>query len=74
MSGRISEPISHYDIFRGQKKIAEVAHQPQTTRRPFTFRDTDAPGRAIRYRVRAVDKRNNKSVWAETSIDGLAGA
>ncbi len=66
--------ISHYELFRGEQKLGEVVHKPQTTRRPFVFRDAEAATGLNLYRVRAVDKEGGTSAWAETSIECPAGA
>jgi hypothetical protein len=61
--------LSHYEIFRGDGKIGEVKHRPQTTLKPFTFRDPDAETGPNTYRVRAVDEEKTESEWAEITVD-----
>ncbi|GAB4337987.1 MAG: hypothetical protein Kow0099_11660 [Candidatus Abyssubacteria bacterium] len=64
-----SAPLSHYEIRRGEEKIGEVPHRPQTTLMPFTFRDAEAAQGMNSYRVRAVDAEGAESEWAEISIE-----
>lgn len=47
------EPIVKYEIREGGKKIGEVAHYPQTTKKPFTFEGIDP---SKNYTVVAVDR------------------
>jgi aryl-alcohol dehydrogenase-like predicted oxidoreductase len=48
-------PITHYEIHRDATPLGRVAHQPQTTKQPFRFRD-GAPGQAAhRYQIVTVD-------------------
>ncbi|UCD56900.1 MAG: aldo/keto reductase [Candidatus Hydrogenedentota bacterium] len=61
--------VSYYEVFRGEKKLGEVPHKPQTTRQPFTFRDAGAANGSNLYRVRAVDTEGGKSEWAEASVE-----
>jgi aryl-alcohol dehydrogenase-like predicted oxidoreductase len=51
-------PISLYEVWRDGLKAGSVAHEPQTTKEPFTFRD---PGRGKSYRVVTVDAAGNKA-------------
>ncbi|RJP64075.1 MAG: aldo/keto reductase [Candidatus Abyssobacteria bacterium SURF_17] len=60
--------LSHYEISRGGQKMAEVPHAPQTTLRPFTYRDGQAEVGLNQYRVRAVDTQGGTSDWAEVSV------
>jgi len=61
--------ISHYEVMRGEEKLGETPHRPQTTQRPFTFRDAEAEIGANVYLVRAVDREDNKSEWAKATIE-----
>ena len=61
--------ISHYEVMRGEQKLGETPHRPQTTQRPFTFRDAEAEIGANVYLVRAVDRKDNKSEWAKTTVE-----
>ena len=51
-------PLSHYEIFQGDKKVAAVKHHPQITKQPFTFNDRLGEGD---YRVVTVDKAGNRA-------------
>ena len=51
-------PLSHYEVFNGNKKVASVKHQPQITKQPFTFNDRLGEGD---YRVVTVDKAGNRA-------------
>ncbi len=66
-AGRAS--ISRYDVFRGEKKLGETPHRPQTALRPFTFRDAEAEVGPNTYRVRAVDAEGATGEWAETTVE-----
>lgn len=51
-------PLSHYEVYRDNKKVASISHHPQTSRNPFLFRD-DSKGST--YKVVAVDMAGNLS-------------
>ncbi len=50
-----NEPIQQYEIWRDDQKIAQVQHQPQTTKAPFTFEDLLSDQAAHTYQLVAVD-------------------
>jgi len=51
-------PLSHYEIFKGDKKVATVKHQPQITKQPFKYNGRLGEGE---YRVVAVDEVGNRA-------------
>jgi aryl-alcohol dehydrogenase-like predicted oxidoreductase len=66
------EPIVSYEIWRDQKKVAAVAHQPQATRRPFLFEEAVPDTSAHVYQVRAVDAAGGSAATADLSLPGTA--
>jgi len=48
-------PIQQYEIWRDDQKIAQVQHQPQTTKAPFAFEDLLADQGAHAYKLVTVD-------------------
>jgi hypothetical protein len=65
--------ISRYEVSRGGNKVGEVKHKPQTTHKPFTFRDAEAEVGPNEYSVRAVDAEGARSAPAEASVECTAG-
>jgi predicted aldo/keto reductase-like oxidoreductase len=51
-------PLSHYEIFQGELKVATVKHKPQITKQPFIFKKSLGGGK---YRVISVDKLGNRA-------------
>ncbi len=51
-------PLSHYEIFQGELKVATVKHKPQITKQPFRFKKSLGGGK---YRVISVDKLGNRA-------------
>ncbi|MCK5134796.1 MAG: aldo/keto reductase [Bacteroidales bacterium] len=51
-------PLSHYEVFREEKRIALVSHEPQISKEPFGFKDST---RGSSYRVVSVDHAGNRS-------------
>jgi len=45
-------PLSHYEVFRGDQKVASVSHKPQISKQPFHFKGKADGGD---YRVVTVD-------------------
>ena len=58
-------PLSHYEVFFGEKKLATVKHQPQLTKQPFTFRHEAKEGV---YKLVTVDKMGNRAESAGISV------
>ncbi|MBN2000022.1 aldo/keto reductase [candidate division KSB1 bacterium] len=58
------EPVTHYEIWRNDIKIAGVPHRPQTSREPFEY--TDQPGNGtFEYKVVSIDRKQRN---AETTL------
>lgn len=53
------EPIEKYEVFAGDQKIGEIAHEPQISKKPFIFEGVDE-GKS--YSVAAVDRAGRRSV------------
>ena len=51
-------PLSHYEIYKGDKKLATVKHQPQITKQPFAYKDPLGEGE---FWVVTVDKAGNRA-------------
>jgi hypothetical protein len=51
-------PLSHYEVFHGDRKLATVSHQPQITKQAFQFKATAGAGT---YKVVTVDKDGNRA-------------
>ena len=61
------EPLSKYEIYRRDEKLATVPFKPQISEDPFTFVDDAAPAGnpgGLWYKVRAVD---SKGEWADSN-------
>ncbi len=57
-------PLSHYEVFYGEEKLATVKHQPQLTKQPFAFRHGLNEGV---YKIVTVDKMGNRAESAGIS-------
>ena len=64
------EPISRYEIWRDRKKVGQVAHKPQVTRAPFTFKDTLSDGAAHNYHILAVDAAGRTAKTEDILLSG----
>jgi aryl-alcohol dehydrogenase-like predicted oxidoreductase len=64
------EPILSYEIWRDDKKVATVAHKPQTTRQPFVFEEAIADGSAHVFRIRAVDAAGRSAATPDLLLAG----
>ncbi|MEN8203505.1 MAG: aldo/keto reductase [Bacteroidota bacterium] len=53
-----SDPLSHYEVFSGDRKVAEVKHRPQITKQPFQFKGKATGGD---YKVITVDMAGNRA-------------
>jgi predicted aldo/keto reductase-like oxidoreductase len=51
-------PLSHYEVFSGNRKLATVKHSPQTSRQPFQFKG-EAEGGQVK--VVSVDLDGNRA-------------
>ena len=52
------DPISHYEVFKGEELVATVLHTPQITTDPFHYKGGLQKGR---YKVVTVDKAGNRA-------------
>jgi hypothetical protein len=52
------EPLSHYEVFRGEELVATILHTPQTTTEPFRYKGDLDQGS---YKVVTVDKAGNRA-------------
>ncbi len=66
------EPISGYEIWRDHQKINQVAHQPQTSKKPFEFAHTVGDATAHVYQVAAVDVAGRKAMTGEIILPAVA--
>jgi hypothetical protein len=51
-------PLSHYEVFHGNKKVATVKHRPQATKKPFAFQGKAEGGE---YKIVTVDRNGNRA-------------
>jgi hypothetical protein len=49
------EPITHYEIWRDNKKIGQLAHKPQINRSPFSYQEVLKDKQEHRYQIVTVD-------------------
>lgn len=49
------EPLVRYELWRDDQKIGQVVHQPQVSKKHFTFRDLPPDKAAHRYNIVSVD-------------------
>jgi hypothetical protein len=52
------DPLSHYEVFRGEELVGTILHTPQTTLDPFRF---NGPMEKGLYRVITVDRAGNRA-------------
>lgn len=52
------EPLSHYEVFRGEELVATILHTPQTTTDPFRYKEDLNQGV---YKVVTVDRAGNRA-------------
>jgi aryl-alcohol dehydrogenase-like predicted oxidoreductase len=62
------KPISHYEIWRDQKKVGQVAHKPQITKAPFTHEDKLTDQASHAYKVVTVDVAGRRAESEEIRI------
>jgi len=60
-----SAPLSHYEVFSGDQKVATVKHQAQSSKQPFQFKDKAKKGN---YKVVTVDKDGNRAESESFSV------
>jgi len=66
------EPILSYEIWRDQKKVAVVPHEPQTSRRPFTFEEAVEDRSAHVYQIKALDAAGRSAATADLLLPNTA--
>jgi len=54
------EPITQYEIQRDGQPVGQVEHRPQTTKKPFVFREP-SDGKAHSYEIVTVDRAGRKA-------------
>jgi len=62
------EPIQRYEIWRDNKKVAQVNHEPQTTKTPFAFEDKAQDKAAHTYKIVSVDAINRTAATEEMPV------
>ncbi len=65
------EPIVHYEIWRDNTKVGQVAYKPQITRAPFIYKETLADSNAHKYRIMTVDAAGRKAKTEEMMLAGI---
>jgi aryl-alcohol dehydrogenase-like predicted oxidoreductase len=65
------EPISHYEIWRDHQKVGQVAHAPQTSKKPFEFADAVGDRTAHTYQIATLDGAGRKAVTGEMQLAGI---
>lgn len=66
------EPISHYEIWRDHQKLDQVAHQPQTSKKPFEFADAVRDTAAHTYQIATVDAKSRMALTGELQLPAVA--
>jgi len=66
------EPISHYEILRDHQLVSQVAHKPQTTRKPFASADSLNDKTAHIYQLSTVDAAGHKAMTDPIQIAAMA--
>jgi predicted aldo/keto reductase-like oxidoreductase len=64
-------PIDYYEIWRNNNKIGQVQHQPQTSSKPFQFKDNiDLSTRHVyKYEIYTVDTKGEKAEGTAPQIN-----
>jgi aryl-alcohol dehydrogenase-like predicted oxidoreductase len=65
------EPIARYEIWRDHRKISEVSHQPQISRKPFVFEEVIDDSAAHNYQVATVDTAGRNAPTAELLVPNV---
>jgi aryl-alcohol dehydrogenase-like predicted oxidoreductase len=55
-------PITHYEIWRDHQKVGQVAHHPQTSKKPFEYTDVVRDNAAHAYQVATIDAAGRKAL------------
>jgi aryl-alcohol dehydrogenase-like predicted oxidoreductase len=61
-------PISHYEVWRDQKKVGKVAHKPQINKSPFSFEDKLADRASHAYSIVTVDVTGREARTVELRV------
>lgn len=62
------EPLKLYELWRDNRKIAQIRHTPQTTRQPFVFEDTVQDKTAHQYRIAVFDAIGRSAATADLPV------
>ncbi|MBN1907369.1 MAG: aldo/keto reductase [Deltaproteobacteria bacterium] len=65
------EPIMHYEIWRDNMKVGQVAHKPQLARVPFTHEDILSDNNSHTYRLVTVDASERTAKTEEIRLAGI---
>jgi hypothetical protein len=65
------EPIDRYEIWRDNKKVGQVDHKPQVSRKPFKFKDTLSDETAHSYRIMTVDASGRIGKTDDILLSGI---
>ncbi len=63
-----SHPIEKYEVFRDDVKVAEIAHQPQTTVKPFEYTDKTGDNKTHHYVIETVDAGGQRARTETTTL------
>jgi len=66
------EPIVAYEIWRDQRKVATVKHEPQTSKRPFQFEEAIPDRAAHVYQVKATDAGGRSAATPDLAVPNVA--
>ena len=66
------EPISHYEIWRDHQMVNQMAHNPQTSKKPFEFADAVSDKAAHTYQIATVDDAGHKAMTGELHVASVA--
>jgi aryl-alcohol dehydrogenase-like predicted oxidoreductase len=67
-----AEPIARYEIWRDEKRIAQVPYQPQLSKKPFVFEDELIDKAAHTYQLKTVDTISRVAATEGLPIPGVA--
>lgn len=65
------EPITRYEIWRDHKKVGQVAHKPQVSRKPFIFKETLSDKAAHNYQILTVDAAGRTAKTEDILLSGI---
>jgi hypothetical protein len=65
------EAILSYEIWRDQKKLTEVAHRPQTTKKPFLYEEALPDKSAHIYQIKALDAAGRSAATADLPLPNI---